>query len=242
MPRQCFVPDGGEVQQYKDGGGQADGGEVEKAEGLETTVDHHAGHDEVGGGADERDDASGDGCVGERNEEAGGGDAGAFGPFLDLRDEHGHDGGVVEEGGEKAGGGHHAEDDGADAEVVAEDGAVEEAEGAGASDGGGDDEEGGDGENSGVGEAGEGLLGGEDAGDEQHDEPGEEDEVGAGGVADEGDDDRRDGEGGEDQGRPWLMAWRISVLALRLLALARSSILPYSSCGIFEMVIAFMVC
>ncbi|MGA1465414.1 MAG: hypothetical protein ACO363_06750, partial [Balneolaceae bacterium] len=91
-------------------------------------------------------------------------------------------------------------------------------------------------------EASEGLLGGEDAGDEQHDEPGEEDEVGAGGVADEGDDDRRDGEGGEDHGRPWLMTWQISVLTLRLLALARSSILWYSSWGIFVMVIDFMVC
>ncbi len=76
-------------------------GQVEDVEAVQAPFLHQAVHHQVGAGADQGAGAAEDGGVAERQQQLGGGELEALGPFLDRRDHHRHHGGVVEEGAEQ---------------------------------------------------------------------------------------------------------------------------------------------
>ncbi len=169
LPRQQTMPDEGVVERDEKDGRDAHPRQVEEAEPRQPLGDQQTVDDDVRARPDQREPATDDGGRRERHEQLGCRQPRPPRPRLHARDQHRHDGRVVEDAREHRRREHQAEERRAGAVRARPEQPVEPAEGARPLHARRHDEQGADGDDGRVGEPRKRLLGREDAG--EHEQP-----------------------------------------------------------------------
>lgn len=174
------------------GEGHADGGDLEHAHPRHVALAHHAVHDEVRGGADERTHAAEDGCVTQGDEQFRRRQTALLGVAGDDRRQHQNQGDVVQERAQRRHGQHQTGQDARLGCLAAQADAAEPIEQPRAADRFAHDKQRRDGQHRRVGEAGDGFFNRQDAGQQQDRHGQEQQEVGREPVEEQRHDEQAD--------------------------------------------------